>query len=326
MYLSRRDRQQIIAKWCFYGGSGLFALIGLSRLIAFVATWYPYPKVRGVFDVMVGFTVLFTVVFIHRRAPFVLRALSVDRSARRKAETLNESLRDADHAKDEFLAIISHELRTPMASILGWSQLLQQEGMDASIMQQGLQAIEECSQVQRKLIEDLLETSRLTLGKVQVNLKPTDLAKVVREVVETYRPTISTKKLACNLLIEPVGIVNVDPQRIHQIIANLLSNSTKFTPVKGRIDITLDRFTDNVGNEYARICVCDNGRGFSPDALRNVWSKFQKSSGPAATHGGGLGLGLSIVKRLVEKHGGTTLAESAGEGKGSKFSVHLPMN
>ena len=223
--------------------------------------------------------------------------------------------------KDEFLAMLSHELRTPLTAILGWAKILQRPGLDGAMVAQGIETIGRSARAQAQLIDDLLDMSRIVFGKVRLDLRPTDLASVVNAAVETVRWTVQAKEIELRQSLDPTaGPTYGDPHRLQQVVWNLLSNAVKFTPKGGTIDVRLERADPNL-----RIVIKDSGAGIHAEALPYIFDRFRQADSSTTRKYGGLGLGLSIVKRLVELHAGSVRAESAGEGCGATFVVTLPM-
>ncbi|HET7062318.1 MAG TPA: ATP-binding protein [Nitrosospira sp.] len=240
--------------------------------------------------------------------------LASERIARSEAEQVNR-------VKDEFLATLSHELRTPLNAILGWSQLILQGSMDEQNVQRGMEIIERNARAQNKLIEDLLEMSRIISGKVSLDIHLLDLASIAHAAVESLTPLAEAKGIRIrNFINHATGKAAVDHNRVQQIICNLLSNAIKFTPGGGYVDIIVQR----VG-PHAEIAVKDSGIGIKPEFLKYVFERFRQADSSSTRRHGGLGLGLAIVKQLVLLHGGTVRAESEGEGQGSSFTVSLPL-
>ena len=230
-------------------------------------------------------------------------------------------LERAGRMKDEFLATLSHELRTPLTAILGWAKVLQRKSDDAPTLAQGIDTIARNARAQAQLIDDLLDMSRIIFGKVRLDVRPTDLACVVEAAVETVRPALQTKGIQLWQSLDPVaGPIDGDPHRLQQVVLNLLSNAVKFTPKGGAINVVLAR-----ANSQLRIAIKDSGVGINPEVLPHVFDRFRQADSSITRRYGGLGLGLSIVKQLVELHAGTVRAESAGEGLGATFIVTLPM-
>jgi PAS domain S-box-containing protein len=237
-----------------------------------------------------------------------------EQEARKNAES-------ASRMKDEFLAIVSHELRSPLNAILGWSRLLRTRQFDPVKTNQALEAIERNAQAQAQLIEDLLDISRIIRGKVRLYAHPTNLVQAIEAALDTIRPTADNKKIQLETNLDlSVGLVSGDSDRLQQIIWNLLSNAVKFTPEGGRVEVRLER----VGTR-AQIKVIDTGKGINPDFLPYVFDRFRQADSTTTRVSGGLGLGLAIVRNLVELHGGTIQAESKGEGQGARFIVQLPL-
>jgi PAS domain S-box-containing protein len=239
--------------------------------------------------------------------------LASEQAARAAAEAANRS-------KDEFLAMLSHELRTPLASALGWARILQTQRLDEVKLQRAVGAIGRSLDLQLRLVNDLLDVSGLAAGKVQLERRDVDLAQVVRREVEAFRAMAAAGALELVSSIDgPLPIV-ADPSRIQQIVGNLVSNAIKFTPPGGRIEVDVRRV-----DSRARIVVSDTGRGIEPEFLPLVFEKFRQAEASTTRQAGGLGLGLAIVRSLVELHFGTVRADSAGSGKGATFTVSLPL-
>ncbi|HZG54448.1 MAG TPA: ATP-binding protein [Pyrinomonadaceae bacterium] len=226
----------------------------------------------------------------------------------------------ANRTKDEFLATMSHELRTPMTAILGWAQLLRSRTLNEADLERALEIVERNAQAQNKLIEDLLDISRIITGKLRLDVRPVDPAGVVGAVVDALRPTAEAKAIRLQALLDPqAGPVSGDTDRLQQVVWNLLSNAIKFTPKGGRVQVRLERVDSHV-----EIIVSDSGKGISAEFLPHVFDRFRQADGTSTRKQGGLGLGLSIVRQLVELHGGTVSVESGGEGQGATFVVQLP--
>jgi PAS domain S-box-containing protein len=242
------------------------------------------------------------------------RLYEVERQARRQAE-------DANRMKDEFLALVSHELRSPLNAILGYASLLRCGGLDAQEAGRAAEVIERSGKAQAQLIDDLLDTARIISGKLRLDLGPVDLVSVIEEAVQTVRPAADAKNIALRATLPAeIGQITGDPARLQQVVWNLLSNAVKFTPKGGHVEARLERVDPHIC-----ITVSDTGKGISPDFLPFVFDRFRQADSSSARRYGGLGLGLSLVKYLVELHGGTVEAQSAGEGKGATFRVTLPV-
>ena len=242
--------------------------------------------------------------------------------SRHKVEELARDLREANRAKDEFIAIISHELRTPMTSILGWTRMLGLGGLDEETQRTALDSLERSTLSQAKLIEDLLDESRIAAGKLRLDLRALDLVTVIDAAISMARPAAEAKGLA--LIVEREGDrfpVFGDPLRLQQMIGNLLGNAIKFTHEGGRIAVTLRR-----DNASGIIEIADNGRGIPPALLPHVFDRFRQGDDQVGDRQSGLGLGLAITRHLVEMHGGEVTADSEGDGRGSKFTLRLPLH
>jgi two-component system, chemotaxis family, CheB/CheR fusion protein len=228
----------------------------------------------------------------------------------------------ANRTKDEFLSIVSHELRNPLNSILGWVALLRNRSFDAQKTAQALEIIERSAKSQAKLIEDLLNISSITAGKLQLNLTTIDLLSVIAAAIHVASPSADAKNIQIESVLGSPDThrVSGDPERLQQVLSNLLSNSIKFTPPGGQVTVKLDRI-----GSFARVQVIDTGQGISADFLPHVFEHFRQADSSTTRAHGGLGLGLSIVSYLVEAHGGTIQAESPGEGQGTTMTVKLPL-
>jgi signal transduction histidine kinase len=238
---------------------------------------------------------------------------------RRTAEAAQAEAVAANQAKDVFIATLSHELRTLLNTAFGWAKVLRAGQVDKAAMEHGLEAIERNCALQARLVDDVLDVSRIITGKLQLATQAVQLSTVVEQSVDSLRHDAEEKGVILTMEIEPdTGTVDGDPLRLHQIITNLVSNAIKFTPGGGRVEVRLER-----RGGIIRKIVTDTGQGISSDLLPHVFERFrQQEIQPGGM--GGLGLGLGIVKHLVELHGGTVVAESRGEGFGTTFTVDLP--
>jgi len=228
--------------------------------------------------------------------------------------------REANRLKDEFLATLSHELRTPLNAIVGWTQLLRMEQLPEEATH-GLDVIDRNVKAQIKLIEDLLDVSRITTGKMRLNLRNVILAPIVNAAIEAIRPAADAKGVAVSFELDPNIRITGDPDRLQQVVWNLLSNAVKFTAGRGKVHVALD-----IADSQARIRVTDTGHGIDPEFLGFVFDRFRQADSTTTRSHGGLGLGLTIVRHIVELHGGSVSAQSAGLGKGAAFIVTLPMS
>ncbi len=239
--------------------------------------------------------------------------LESERSARAEAERTSQM-------KDEFLATLSHELRTPLSAILGWAQVLRRGSRDQADLQRGLQTIERNARAQAQLIEDLLDMSRITSGKVLLDMQTVAPAVFIDAAIETVRPAADAKNIRLEKYYDPaVGPIAGDPGRLQQVIWNLLSNAIKFTPRDGVVSISLAPVDGHV-----EITVQDTGVGIKPEFMAHVFERFRQGDASTTRKHGGLGLGLSIVKHLTEQHGGTVRVDSEGEERGASFTIELP--
>ncbi|HJR06078.1 MAG TPA: ATP-binding protein [Pyrinomonadaceae bacterium] len=228
---------------------------------------------------------------------------------------------EANRAKDTFLATVSHELRTPLTSMMGWAELLKLGMLDEKGQRHALDVIESSARAQAQLIGDLLDISRIISGKLRLEVHPTELAPIIEAAMDVVHPAAEAKSIKLvSRFSRGVGMVSGDPDRLQQVVWNLLSNAVKFTPEGGRVEVSLKR-----AGEQAEIVVADNGAGISPDFLPHVFEHFRQADSTSTRKHGGLGIGLAIVRRLIELHGGTVTVESKGEGRGAKFLIRLPL-
>jgi signal transduction histidine kinase len=227
----------------------------------------------------------------------------------------------ASRMKDQFLATLSHELRTPLNAILGWVQILRSGKMDAAGARRGLETIERSSRAQAQLIDDLLDVSRIISGKLRLELRPVDLPEIIDAAMATVAPAAEAKGIQLDKVYAPLASpLSGDPERLQQVVWNLLSNAVKFSQRGGRVEVRLSPGED----AHAEIRIADNGQGIDPELLPFVFDPFWQADSSTTRRQGGLGLGLSIVRQMVEMHGGTVRVESAGAGQGSTFTVALP--
>jgi len=262
---------------------------------------------------------------------FIASATDIERQKR--AEANNASLLEremaartqaevANRSKDEFLATVSHELRTPLNAILGWTRMLQTGAVEPAALKRALDTIERNARAQTQLVEDILDVSRIIAGKLRVEVKRIDLHSVVRAAMDAVRPAAENKSVAleANFSDDSVDFYG-DPDRLQQVTWNLLVNAIKFTPKNGRVDVKIDR-----RDSHVELSVADTGSGISPEFLPHVFDRFRQADSSITRTQGGLGLGLAIVRHLVEVHGGTVSVESEGvAGKGSRFVVRMPV-
>jgi signal transduction histidine kinase/ActR/RegA family two-component response regulator len=238
---------------------------------------------------------------------------------RAEAERAQATAEEANRAKDEFLAVLSHELRTPLTAILGWVRLLLSGRLPAARLTQALAAVDRNARVQTRLIADLLDVSRIVSGKIELESRLVDFDAVVREALTSARQDSHAATLLAEATIEPGTLVVGDRDRLYQVVMNLVANAMKFTPAGGRVDVRLDRV-----DEAVRLVVSDTGEGIGAEELPLIFDRFHQVDRSHTRRHGGLGLGLAIVRHLVEAHGGSVRAESPGPGLGATFTVHLP--
>ncbi|MBD1825490.1 PAS domain-containing protein, partial [Cyanobacteria bacterium FACHB-DQ100] len=231
-----------------------------------------------------------------------------------------EELVRVNRIKDEFLAVLSHELRSPLNPILGWTKLLQTRNFNPAQTAQALAAIERNAKLQTQLIDDLLDIAKILRGKLSLTVAPVDLVFVIESAIETVSTAAQAKSIQLQTVVPQIGPISGDAVRLQQIVWNLLSNAVKFTPSQGRVEIRLEQVGD-----LAQITVSDTGKGINPDFLPHIFESFRQEDLSTTRTFGGLGLGLAIVRNLVEAHGGTIWAESPGEGQGAIFTVRLPL-
>src|SRR5437773_9734793 len=263
------------------------------------------------------------------------QALVREREARAEAEKLaGESARlyeaaqearanaeAANRAKDDFLSVRSHDLRTPLTPILAWTRQLIRGKVAPAGVPRALESIERNVKAQARLVEDLLDVSRIVSGKLHVDRRPIELPDVIQGAVDSIRPAADAKQLTLELLVDPgAGMVLGDPLRLQQVVSNLLSNAVKFTPAGGRIELRLAN-----GGPHVELTVTDTGQGIAPEFMPDLFQRFRQADSSARRVHGGLGIGLAIVRTLVELHGGSVQAASRGQGQGATFTVRLPV-
>ncbi len=250
------------------------------------------------------------------------KRLETQRSLLMQEQSARAAAEQANRAKDQFLSILSHELRTPLNAMIGWAQLLQMKKFDDDQIEEGLKTIERSAKAQNQLIEDILDVSRIVTGQFRLDAYLIELNPVVENAIEVVRLSAEAKNIQLKSSVTPLTPkVLGDPNRLQQVLWNLLSNAIKFTPAGGRVDITLSCTTDGM----AQIQISDTGKGIHPDFLPHVFERFRQADSSYSRTDSGLGLGLSIVRHLVELHGGTVDAESSGEEQGATFTVRLPL-
>ena len=263
-----------------------------------------------------------------KQAEETQRALLEQREARllaeeerRRAEASYRAAQEANRAKDEFLMTLSHELRTPMTAILGWSRMLPSMSPDDPLFHEAVESIAGGAKLQARLIDDILDVSRIVSGKMRLTPETVEVARLIMNAVDAVHPTAEAKNITVTTSFAPaLGIIVADATRIQQVIWNLLTNAVKFTPKHGTVQITARRTASQV-----QIVVSDTGEGIEPQFLPHIFEPFRQAESPETRLHGGLGLGLSIVRYIAEAHGGSVSAESEGRGKGATFTVTLPV-
>jgi signal transduction histidine kinase len=238
-----------------------------------------------------------------------------------RAQNLTEEAEKASHLKDEFLATVSHEIRTPLNAVLGWVRLLESKQLSTERVEHAIAAIGRNASALAHMIDDLLDTSRILKGAIRLALQPVDLDAVVQAALDAVRPLAATRNVHLGFDADPGSrTISGDAVRLQQVIWNLLSNAIKFTPAGGRVDVFIESSNDDM-----EIRVVDTGQGITPVLLPHVFDRFRQADDATTQRHTGLGLGLGIVRQLVELHGGTVHAVSPGAGHGATFTVRLPM-
>jgi signal transduction histidine kinase/ActR/RegA family two-component response regulator len=333
-YLVYRARDHIPFRWMVLAFGTFIIACGMTHFMELVTLWTPLYWLAGDIKVITAMASVGTAVALPPLVPRILELVRAQEIAEHRSSELAESsallaqeqaartkAEEADRAKDQFLALISHELRNPLSPILAWSRMLKLETLEPQNQSGAINAIERNATVLVKLIEDLLDVSRIASGKLRLDVRPTDLGKVIEAAVEALRPSAETKQIRLRLVIDPrSAMVLGDPDRLQQVVANLLSNAIKFTSSGGRVQVALESV-----NSHVELSVSDTGRGIDREASQHVFERFWQGDTGAERRHGGLGLGLSIVRDLVESHGGDVRAHSDGPGKGSVFTVKLPL-
>ena len=288
--------------------------------------WRHKTQDGGIIDVEVIWQEL---LYQGRRAALVM---ANDITGRKRAEEEREQLLDkeqkareeaeaANRTKDEFLATVSHELRAPLNAMLGWAQILKSTKVDEKTLTHAIEIIERSARTQSKLIEDLLDTARIVSGKLRLDIQPVDLTSLIENAVDVLRPAAEAKEIEIQLMLKAGReVITGDPDRLQQVVWNLLSNAIKFTPKRGRVEVHLDR-----ADPHVRVTITDTGKGISPEYLPFIFDRFLQADKSSTRRSTGLGLGLSLVRHLVELHGGSVYAKSPGEGLGASFIINLPL-
>lgn len=292
------------------------------------ATQASVHRTQTIYNLITSVTVVLVVILCVMLVGLVNRMQREQSIARRAAEegqarttvALQEA-KEAGHLKDEFLATVSHELRNPLAPILTWIQLLRSGTLDKKKSDRAMEVIEHNVLSLSELIDDLLDVSRVASGKFRLDVRSIDLAPVIKAAIESQRPASDAKHIRLQTVLdERAGLISGDSERLLQVMANLLSNAVKFTPKGGSVQVTLGR-----AESHVEIGVADSGMGIEAALLPHVFEPFRQGADGSMRRHGGLGLGLSIVRRIVELHGGEIIAESQGPGRGSRFTIKFPL-
>jgi signal transduction histidine kinase len=310
--------------WYLGRGPGLLVALMLEIMLDYYAGWPPKDPVRATviaFNRIVLFGSLVWFASARRAAEIRLReqqaaleeALAGERRARAHAEAANR-------LKDDFLATVSHELRTPLNAMLGWAAMLNRHNVDAAMLQRAADAIERSARAQSQIVGDILDTSRIVTGQLRLDHQPLDLALVIGEAIDTVRVAATAKNLSLQVALDPELMVLGDTGRLRQTAWNLLANAIKFTPAGGRVDIRGAR-----NGDWVEFVVKDSGVGIEAAFMPRIFERFSQADSSMTREHGGLGLGLAIVRHLVELHGGTVAAQSEGRDRGTAFIVRLPM-
>jgi signal transduction histidine kinase/CheY-like chemotaxis protein len=302
--------------------SPIVALAGTARTVSERGDFSVRAEVRGRDEVGMLVATFNEMLDGLQRRDAELRRFQAELEQRVEERTgLLRDAEDANRLKDQFLATLSHELRTPLNAIVGWTTLLMQGNLQPEAAARAVTVIDRNARAQTKLIEDVLDVSRIVSGKLRLNVQVLDLAAVVKAAADSVSHAAAAKRIRLKLLLEAgMGQVSGDPDRLQQVVWNLLSNAIKFTPAGGTVTVRVEEGDSNV-----TLVVRDDGAGISPDFLPHVFERFRQADASTTRSHGGLGLGLSIVRHLVELHGGTVRVESDGPGRGSTFTVALPL-
>jgi len=279
----------------------------------FALSWYDLPSliIFGCLSLVVVY-----IVDSRRQAETELRAAN-EHLEQRVAERTSE-LEKANRFKDHFLAMVSHDLRTPLTSILGWVDIIERQGSDQQTLQTATSTIKRNAHLQTHLINDLLDVTRIAAGNLKLNLEPTDISGLLTAARERFQPTALQQRIALDLSVDQnLAKVRADPDRLVQVLDNLISNALKFTPEGGRVSLRVEK-----REAQLLISISDSGDGIAPEALPHIFDEFYQGNGNKKQQG--VGLGLAIVRHIVSAHGGVVEAKSDGRGKGSTFTVMLP--
>ncbi|RIK98800.1 MAG: hybrid sensor histidine kinase/response regulator [Proteobacteria bacterium] len=344
LYFVTQARDEIPFSWVFLAFGAFILACGATHFMEVWTMWTPSYWASGNVKLVTAIASVATAVAIPPLVPRALRlvraeqlaeergiqlAEAEDRAAlaaravraQQEAEAARAEAEAANRAKDQFLATVSHELRNPLSPILAWSRMLASGGLDADRTRQAVEAIERCAVAQAQLIDDLLDVSRIVSGKLRMDVRTLDLAAVIDAAVAAARPAADAKQIRVEVDVDPAaGPVLGDAERMQQVVWNLLSNAVKATSRGGHVRIRLARVASHV-----ELSVADDGAGIEPALLPDLFQRFTQGEAGTTRRQGGLGLGLAIVRHIVELHGGSVRAESDGPGRGARFHVALPL-
>jgi len=292
-------------------------------LMAALAVWGAKHGYGPFVQLNANVTLLLLMSFVGTSSLMTLLVAAVT-TERRRAEAEKSNARqqaeEASRLKEEFLATVSHELRTPLNAVVGWSRLLRSGQLDADGVSHAVEVIERNAAAQRQIIEDLLDVSRIVTGKLRISTQPVDLLLVIHAAIDAVRPAAEAKEISISTHIAaPDSIVRADVDRLQQVFWNLLANAVKFTPHGGLIDVYIER-----NDSLAEVRIEDSGPGVPPEFLPHIFERFSQADGSSTRKHGGLGLGLAIVRHLIELHGGTVSATNRESGSGAILTVRLP--
>ena len=341
IYLVWRGRQLLPFSWIFVAFGLFIVACGATHLVEIWTLWTPVFWLSADVKIVTAVASVATAVVLPPLLPKVLAVLQaahvseqrrlaledahaelerrvIERTA--QLQTALERAEDAARSKEAFLSTVSHELRTPLNAIMGWSRMLHGGSTEETFLRRGLEVIDRNATIQAQLVEDLLDVSQLSAGRMRLHLLPADLVRVVSESVEVVRPAAEAKEVVLHCdLPEHLSLIG-ESRRLQQIVWNVLSNAVKFTPAGGRVDIMI---TQHDGN--AVVQVRDTGIGIEPGFLPHVFDRFSQADSSSKRAHPGVGLGLAIARQLTELHGGTITAHSEGLGKGASFAISLPL-
>jgi len=342
-YLVYHARSAIPFDWILLAFGAFILACGATHWMEIWTLWTPDYWISGNVKAVTALASVSTALVLPPLVPRVLRLVQAEHVAedrrqqlvaaeeraalatreqalRREAEEARAQAEAANRAKDQFLATVSHELRNPLSPILTWSRLLNAGALDAETTRQAVAVIERCATSQAQLIDDLLDVSRIVSGKFRLDVRPLDLPRVIEAALQSARPAADAKRLRVDVVVDPnAGPVSGDAERLQQVVWNLLSNAVKHTPRGGHVQVRLERI-----NSHVELSVSDDGDGIHPALLPRLFERFQQGDAQGGRQGG-LGLGLAIVRHIVELHGGGVSAHSEGAGRGSVFRVRLPL-